>query len=677
MSNIIVPNKKIITLDQIIDKKYENLPKDSKQKLHDLLLDPNIQGDLLLKVKKLLYVKEPPTPEEFLDPRNGWLKRGTVDDMFTWVRDAFIELMTDSEKYNVISFYGATRIGKSMLSRLIIYYTHIFINHLRDPQLYLSVSTDTNLCQYFICFNINKTKQLLMSPVFKFFTKSERAVRVRSKDQVLAKQKELGPDYFVYSTAATTGQITTSKNFEIQLGNDSPLSYIGADILQAFVTEIAFFIESEGASETQIFRLFTDAVDRMQATMGLRKKLAFVLLDSSANNADSLIEKHILNELQYQDDVYFVNKARWDVIEYHKKLFPVWKETGETFNVCTGDGTHKSKIIEHEQELEEIPKDLIVSVPIDAKPQFKANLNKSIKDIAGCPASNENRLIQDYELIDDLFVNYLPNIDGLITADSASMPQRLIWDQVYHKFFVKYNLNNYMLKRANTEPRFLHLDFAYATKGDVAGITCLHKERDFTTSETKYVTDFAFTIGPGPNEINLSALEEFIYDLVNLGHVHIHTVSADSFQNKQFEQNLKRMNINAKTISVDRTLDPYLLFVNNLFNRHIITGKNIFLKNNLKSLLRTRRGKDNKGSEIIDHTDGETNNNYYGDWENSECGVNAKDCSDSMCGALWSAYNSETVPSTDFIIENKKLSSDKNDRDDLVKQAYKRIHKFG
>lgn len=659
-------------LQKILDTKYNEFNFDEKTQLYDLLKNSEINKEIKQKIESLIYIAIPPTPEEFLNHKNKWITKSTDEELFEWVKEDFCNIINDSYKYNIISFYGATRIGKSMLTRLLIYYTQIYINHLRDPQLYFGVSMDTNLAQYLICFNFNKTKQLLLDPIFKIMNRSDRVVKVKMKDQVLIKQKEMGPDYFVYSTAATTGEITTRQNFQLQLGNASPLSLIGSDIIQTYVTEIAFFIESEGASEEEIFRLYSDSVDRIKATMGLNKHLSFTLLDSSANMADSLIEKHILDELSKDENVFYRRMSRWDVKKYHTKLFPVWSKTKETFPVCTGNSSFPSKIIEHKSEEKETPKNLIIHVPIDALPEFKRNLPKSIKDIAGYPTSNENKLIQDPNIIYNMFDTSLINIESSIVADSMDKPEQLIWNQIYSKFFTKYNDKHYMIKRAHMEPRYIGLDFAYSLKGDVAGIACVHKERNYERELDMYIVDFAFTIRPGEHEINLSALEHFILDLARYGLLPIKKVTADSFQNKQFEQNLKRIGIEASTLSVDRTLEPYLHLVNCLFNELVKSGKNIFLKNNLDSLIRTR-SKTKK--EKIDHSDGKTNNKYFGDWDNSTTGIHAKDCSDALASACFSCYSDDIISGTNYKREQQKISNDKIIINNLIDAAYKTLHK--
>ena len=109
-----------------------------------------------------------------------------------------------------------------------------------------------------------------------------------------------------------------------------------------------------------------------------------------------------------------------------------------------------------------------------------------------------------------------------------------------------------------------------------------------------------------------------------------------------------------------------------MFNGNIRCGKNIFLKNNLDSLIRTRL---NSGKEKIEHTIGDTNNKYYGDWNKSTCGIHAKDVSDAVCGAIWSCYNDNLGSITDYNLEQKRFSKDEEDVNMLINSAFKMIHK--
>lgn len=543
--------------------------------------------------------------------------------------------------------------GKTYLLRMLIHYITIYVHCLRHPQLYYNLSPTTNLSIYVMSFVSEKANQLLLKPIYDMFEMSPRFIRVDRQDQVPVKQWEYGLEKIIWSKAATFGKLTLESKLSLNIGT-SFLDFIGADLLFLSVSEINFFIEQAGTTHDEIFRLYSDGLDRIKATVG-GNYLGMVYLDSSANDIENPIEKYILNDLQKQDNIFFKRRSRWDARPH---MFPIWNKTGETFKICTGDGSTPAQIIENEKQLKEINKSLIIDVPIDVKSEFERNLIKSIKDIAGVPTQRENRLIQDYELIKNMFNNEnLENIEGVITADSADSPEKLIWNQVKDKFFVKNIEEKYKIKRAIKEPRWVHVDPAVSAHGDLAGIAMGHMERSKILQRNMYILDFAFCIGPGKNGINLSAIENFILDLKYEGNVFVKYFTSDSFQNVQFKQNLARCGIETSVLSVDRTIDPYLYFINCLHEQIIKCGKNIFLKNNLLSLIIE---KNNKGKDKIDHIKGATEHRYYGDFENSQSGINDKDCSDAGAGVIYNMSNSDIIPITFYEEENEKYNKVEN-----------------
>jgi len=317
-------------------------------------------------------------------------------------------------------------------------------------------------------------------------------------------------------------------------------------------------------------------------------------------------------------------------------------------------------------------KNKIIDVPIDLLDTFSkpGALIKSIKDIAGIPAMREEKFIQNPALIEHLWDNYINNIEGALTVDTKEIPERFIWNLIHPIFFIEISKDYYRLKRASQEFRYLHLDLAVSSKGDLVGITMLHKEWCRELSANYYVVDFSFAIAPGKNGINLSAIENFIYDLMYRGNVNFKMISTDSFQSALMKQNLQRSNITTSILSVDRTVNPYSALLTAMHNQVIRVGKNIFLKNNLDSLIMVKVN----GKDKVDHTNQPRENEYDGSFKTSKAGSNAKDVSDSLCGAFFTAHSdSEAVPSTVYEYENKKLSSRAEDKKELVFDAYKKL----
>ena len=665
-------NKK---LQEHYGEKYESLSLEERQVLYNLYSDKKQQTELKQKVENLIFYKKPPTPEEFLDPANGWVPKDTNDTMFPWIRKEFLRLLNSEDFRPITCQYGATRIGKTHLCLHIMLYIIVFIHHLREPALYYKLSSLTKLAIYLISFNYDKTNELYLSPLFKMMEVSPKFHGVKFQDQVLKKQRELGIDTIVYSKASISGEITLASGLQLQTGNDDALAFVGANILCAFVSEISFWLENAGATEERIFRLYTDLRSRIKATVG-DQYLALLFLDTSANMKDSLIEKHILEELQYKDYVYFNWQNRW---EANDKECKIWKKTKETFKVCTGAGNIPAKIINNPEEEKDIPSDLIVNVPIDFYDEFKTNLLKSIKDIIGRPTISENKFIQDIKLIDNLFNNQtLENVEGLLIADASSMPEELLWNQLKYKFFYKQTDTEndlWKIKRAPVEKRYIGLDNATSTKGDLMGICVLHKEWSVKKSCVVYVIDFCFGVAGFDSGINLEAPPYLALDLISKGEVCVQSMGADTFESKGQQQFLDRNNVKLIRQSVDTDVNPYQFFLTCLVNENIKAGKNIFLKNNLQALMRT---KSKSGKERIDHNKVTTENKYNGDFEKSTCGIFAKDISDGVCQALWLAFqDSEYKPVTIYEEENKRFSKSEEDLDYVKNEAINKIMQTG
>lgn len=663
--------------NKILEQKYNEFSLEEKKLIHTIYhSNENKHNELTQRLEKVIFRLTPPTPKQFLDPKEGWLTPQFIESIYSHVREDFLEILDFKKKYNQIVEYGATRLGKSYLARLLIMYTIVFIHCLRQPQLYYGLSPTTQLCIYMICFKSEKIKQLLLKPIYELLRVSPRFKKVKFEDKVQEEQDKIGLETIVWSKSATFGEMTLDSGLTINLGIDF-MSFIGSDMIQLIVSEIAFFIQQAGATHEQIFQLYTDGLDRIKATVG-NNYLGMVYLDTSANDVENSIEKYILEDLQFQDKVFFKRRNRWEARPY---LFPKWQKTNKTFDVFIGTKSDSAKIIENEIDFNHYSSDKIIQVPIDVKDEFKRNLNKSLKDIAGLPTYKENKLITSFTIISDMFNNTtLKNIDSILYAESSDIQEKLLWKQIKDKFF-NYTNGKYYFYRAPKEPRFVGLDLSYSLSGDVQGISFIHKEWSRLKNEVMYITDFAFAIGAKKSKISLSAPFQLIMDIYTIAGIPVYGVYVDSFQSESDLQFLQRNNIVAGQQSVDRTLSPYQFYLSLLENRLKKAGKNIFLKNNLDSLItvniKKRENTTNEDvREKVDHTKGKTENMYNGNWNRSSCGINAKDVSDADCQAVWGAKNHETykLPSTCYEDENDRLLNTKKYAESLLSKAYDKIH---
>jgi hypothetical protein len=659
--------------DKLIEDKYNELSIEEKQEIYNLLRDKNTREDLKNNISKIVFRYPFPTPEEYLDPKNEWLPKHYIESIYPYIKQEFINIIkgdTDGDPYNRVVQYGSTRRGKTYLAHLLIIYIIIFHHCCRQPQMYYSVSPATELAIYFISFKYEKIKQVYLSPVYKILSNSKRFVKVFKQDQVQRTQEKLGLSKIVWAKTSTSGYISLDSGLQIQLGNDEALNALGASVCACFLSEVAFFIEYSGTDEDSIFRTYVEIHSRIINTVG-KKFLAFTYLDTSANSATGKIESHIIKELSNRKGTYFSWKSRWEALP---NLYPIWQKTGQTFKVITGDSNNPAKIVTSEQDLINIPESLIVDVPIDLKELFEDDLIGEIKNSAGRPTSDENRLITNLKYIDNLFNNpTLTNIEGCLVCNASDFPQELIWNLIADKFFTKNASGKYMFRRAPDEPRYIGMDNSFAIKGNAASMACLHKEKDIENNKTMFVTDFVFAITPGDHGVNLEAPIQFLLDMKFKANVYIKALYTDTFESETQKQQLQRYGIDTIKQSVVETLNPYLMLLTYLTTESIKCGRNIFLKNNLQSLMRTRKN----GKEKIDHTNGIEINKYVGGFETSSAGIHAKDCSDALAQCVWGAYNDQYQPTTIYQLEQKKFSTNQQDVMDLSKDAYKKLHRFG
>lgn len=651
-----------------ITQKYKKLTLEERKALHQFFKEVNSKDYQLNKDKyeKIIFKKPAPTAREFLDPNEGWLTKEFVESIFDHVKQDFVDILDPSKYHRQVVEYGCTRQGKSYLARLLMFYTMVFMHHLRDPNQYFGVSPTTSLSIYILSFNFKKTHEVYLKHIYNLLRQSERCRQVKFQDRVILEQEKTGVDYMIYSKAALVGVITLASGLQLIPGNDEALSVIGGDVFQAYISEIAFFIENNGASEEKIFRLYSDVTERITATVG-KNYLGFIYLDTSANNAESMIENYIIKELSKQEDVFYRSRTRW---EARPELFPKWKETNETFKIILGNSSIPMRIVENDLQLKDIPADLIHEVPIDVYSDYDRNLLKSVKDISGIPTQSESKFIQKISVIKDMFDDSLPNIEGLIIADAAEVPENLIWNKINSQFFANIYKDYYQIKRAVKEPRWGGIDIAHSSKGDLYGIACIHKEWSNHLKQIMYIIDFAFPIGPGVTGINLDAIESLFIDLSYLGRLNIVKVNSDKFQGETIRQNLTRKGIPASTHSVDTDISSYQAVLTSLHNGALKSGKNIFLYNNLQCLQLT---KDGKGKEKVDHPVGDTDNKYVGNFEKSRCGLNAKDVSDAVAQALAAAKEDEHHPVTSFEEENSRFSVHEKDLRMNISKAYKQL----
>lgn len=624
-------------------KKFEglNLDLNAIKKAIDFLTKRDNLSDvekatLLSESWRINFRDKPPTLEEFVTEQ---YLGATAPTLYPYVINVFKEFMDPTNSKRDLILYPAIGWGKSFLSTIISLYIITCCSLMRDPYKYFGLSPATVLCQMLVSYSLKKSRELLVRPFENIMESSPFFQKVQRKDTMKVFREEFEQkehvDCLYYTTADPDSDFLFDSGLTVKT-TSNPSGLLGLSIISCVMSELAFFTDA-GKSPEFIMRIYNDAKQRVFSRMK-GNYYGRTILDTSPNALTNPIDDYIVNEAPKNPKNMIIDGAIWKWRPYEKPdgwdlNYGEQLAQGQYFQVYTGGKGQPAKILDSDDPIltnPQIDKAKIIKVPNSFKQAFIDDIGKSLKDNAGIPTGIADSIITDFSIIEDMFNNEMRNLYTYIYAPATDSPTHLIWDQVKDMFF-KNIAGNYEFYYLPHIARCVSIDQSEVT--DVTSIAMGHVERDPESSDIIYMIDFTITIVPTPARINLEAIACFVKDLRNLGHINIAAVSYDNFQSAPNIQGLQRDGFEVKKLSVDKTTGPYLNLISTMNQRRIHVGKNIFLKNNLKSLHLTHRGKTNK--LVIDH-DSSNPQVITGDetWENSFIGYYGKDCSDSVAAVV-------------------------------------------
>jgi len=602
--------------------------KEIKEGINLLINNPNISNtlkkELIDNSWKVLYHTKPPKCEDFITEK--WLGE-TATTTYPYIKDIFIDFMNpnNTKRHLILSpFIG---FGKSYLSSLINIFIATHFWCMRKPfKFFYKLSPATIFAILLISFTEDKAKELYLEPIFSILESSNKFRRCKTIESMKNYQRD-NPGVIHWTTAGNFA-LQFSRGVKFRIGSD-PGKLIGLTIVSGAISELSFWVDF-GIKEDVTWRIYQDLRTRVWSRMK-NSYYGRTIIDSSPNSLETRIDKYIFNEADNDKKNYVVRGAVWD---YKKWEFDL---NSGTFPIFTGSNTRPPKIIEENEISLYNDKELIFPPKLafdgsSVKELFERDLIKNLKDIAGIPAGNNEKLFTNIKDIDNIFKDNLKNIYTYIYAPADKEPKRLIYNQIRDIFFIQLQDNNYFY-RAEKELRYIGVD--QSESGNMTAITMLHPEMDYN-GNLVIVIDFTIPIVPTKSKINLDAICEFMVELKTLGKINIAGVYFDQYQSASTIQRLNRIGIEAKKTSVDSDINAYLTLVSWILNEKIKCGKNIVLKNNLKSLVEATLS---SGKKKIDHTNGQEIMEGSDDWHTSIIGQNAKDASDSLCNAFFNCIN--------------------------------------
>jgi len=591
-------------------------------------LSPKVRQELILNTWRINYREKPPSSREFLT--NEWIGP-MADSIHPHIREIFEDFWGFQSPYRHLIMGNAIGVGKSTLATLHNLYVSVHLYLMWNAKRFFELAPSTSIVQAFISFSMDKATQLLLQPFIQILTTSPKFRRVK-QEEYLKTQQEKNPDKICWTSASKIGALQFSGDIHYIVAS-GPHQLLGLNMIQSTMSEISFFID-RGFSPEYIWRIYQDSKSRIFSRFG-NKQFCGTVLDSSPNDLDaSPIDKYIFTGEAHKDKENYVSiGSQWEMYEKDperkrvKALYPIYALTGETFPVFRGNSSLPPEMV-YPDNLHTFDPSELYHVPIDLKREFEQATEKNVKDVCGWPANTSGKLINSQLRIEEIFTPQLKNVYSYIKVPATEPAKHLIWNQIKDKFFIQTGPDRWEFYRAPRARRYLHFD--QAETGDFAGIAMSHREYDLKRNEFIIVHDFVLAVTGGQNaRINLDAFRQFPEDLRNLGKIDLQSVTFDRFQSSTTVQYLKEQGFNAKQFSVDTSVDPYISYAALINIGNVKAGRNIFLKNNIKSL---QEVKTTSGRRKIDHMIGKIVRDDGAHWVVSQMGMYAKDCSD-CCAA--------------------------------------------
>ena len=596
------------------------------------------------------YEEIPVDIDTFLhDPK--YLGAGLVSEegKFTvypyWV-DTLKKIFPDPLKpaqYNTLALTGAIGLGKSFMAVLVMLYELYRMMCLKNPYTYYGLQPIDKITFAVMNITLDASKGVAWDKLQQL---------VQSSEWFMERGTVSGSVYIEWSPP---------KGIELITGS-LPRHILGRAVFCAFLDEVSFQpnqdveIQKEKARE-----LVSAASTRMQSRfMKGDKNPTILIIASSKRTEQSFMETFIHKRKEMESKTTLVvDEPQW--------VIRTDKNSDRTFKVAVGNKFLSSEIVpitatDRDYKIYRDRGYTLLDVPFGYYEQFLEDIDKSLQDIAGISTTSSSRYISGVrlkevknEVLKNPFRQEIIEV-GNGNDDSAQ----------YSDFFDLEKVPKDMMEK----PLYVHLDMSIS--GDKTGIAGIWiKGSKLSKDGTEYkdgLFQLAFSVSvkaPRGHQVSFEKNRQFIYWLREQG-FNIKGVSADTFQSYDLLQVLKSKNYDTEIVSVDRLTDrvclPYQFFKNVIYEGRIEMYDSVLLTEEIIGLER------NNNSGKIDHT---------------STGINSKDQSDAVCGALWNAskhieeFNFEFGETLDTIVDVSATATNENIKRQVILDFEEELKRAG
>lgn len=518
--------------------------------------------------------------------------------IFPFWRKSMREIFNAGNQYDECIFTGATRIGKTSTAITCAGYILHRLMCLRNPQEFFGIKEESKISILF--FNI--TKDLAAGVAYREFNDTLKASPWFNQHGSFSASER----NFYY--------IPEGDKIVIDFGSDASHG-LGKQVFCAIMDECNFSragIKDVSKAKERMLDTYNTISARIKGTFRKNGEVYGKMFAVSSKKSDSdFIEAHVQSQLTSGagDHMYVVDRPQWEILppeRFHK----------ETFYIAVGSRHMRGFVVPDNQTDQASLDDLLkqgyklMTPPIDMKPEFVADFDIALRDLAGISVPGSLNFISQESL--DRCINkdrrnpFFNDILQIGTKDSLTI------EEFFHKEVVPREFHSCEI--------FIHLDLSLNT--DRSGISGggVVGRKEIATADGKFVSVpmlmhmFSVAIAaPRGDKIPYDKILAFIVWLKRQGYK-VKVVSRDQFQSEYMGQLLEAQGFDSPKISLDRTPDGYIATRSVLLEERIDMLECETLENELIFLQR------DSVTGRVDHPIG-----------------GSKDIADSFAGWIWQA----------------------------------------
>ena len=497
--------------------------------------------------------------------------------------------------YNTLILTGGIGLGKSFVADICIAYLLHRMLCLKDPYMHYGLQPIDKITFSFINVTIDAAKGVAWDKIQQLLQSSSW--------------------FMAHGTISGRSEVvwTPSKRIELVLGSNNAV--IGRAVYANFTDEVNYAAMTSNVEKikSKQMHLISQVDARMQSRFMKGNKLPTLnIIASSKNSEQSFLESYIeLKKKNESRTTLVVDEPQW-VIRNDK-------DSPEKFYVAVGNKMLASEVLPKgsPKELADEYRDKgyeILEVPSGYWEAFNDNVELALTDIAGKSTVNALKYISGARFTQIKVTTYENPFSREVIKVGTND------DIQYSDFFDISKVSDI----DRYKPLFVHLDMSKTgDRTGIAGIWIIGRRGN----EIYYKVAFSVAIeAPKGYEISFEKNRNFIRWLKQAG-FRVRSVSSDTFQSAQIQQQLTADGFEVKTISVDR-LDniegtsqkvclPYAYFKSTIYE------KRLYVYYRCDLLTEEIIGLERESDGHINHPQAGTQG--------------SKDLCDAVCGAMWNA----------------------------------------